>query len=230
MASKVVTTHSAVPSWRTSTSSLRRIKSHEPGQRVMTEAIAFLFTYYTPLYESKTSALPPSAEEFVAYVRNLSLQTYHACVPVPRRQLNSRLLGTPVSDTPFESMYEFLDFIQPCRRSGLVSQLIQAQNIGLYALITYTAFIDDDSEKTLKTHIVEPYVWYSSILFHDLLEYRSNCMGTALRYIQNGVEYLTKHAGKRRVSAYFDAYSSYEKSNAEVFQSLYKYLVVKLYH
>ena len=166
----------------------------------------------------------------MAYVRNLSLQTYHVLVPGPRRQVSSRLLGSSVSDTPFASLYEFLDFIQPCKRTGLVSQLIQAQNIGLYALVTYTAFIDDDSEKTLKTHIIEPYLWYSSILFHDLLEYRTNCMGIALRYLQNGVHYLDKNAGKRRLASFFDAYEVYEKANVEVFQSLYKYLVGKLCH
>lgn len=221
MASKVVT-HSATHSWRTSTSSLRRIKSHEPGQRVMTEAIAFLFTYYAQQYPG----IAPSVEEFFAYTRNLSLQTYHVLVPLTRRQVGSRMLGG--SPSSFETLLPFLDFIEPCRKSGLVHQLIQAQNIGLRALVTYIAFVDDDSEKMLKTHIVEPYVWYSSTLFHDLLDYKANCIGAALRYIQDGVVFLLKSGGKRRLSTFFDTYDLYKKSKEEIFVVLYKYLVSRM--
>jgi hypothetical protein len=196
---------------------MRRVKSHEPGQRVMTEAIAFLFTC--------KSAEPPSPEEFFALCRNLCTQTYNEKYGSPRRKVASRLLGgsTP---TPFATLPAFLTTLEPLADDSLAARLIQAQNIGLQALITYTAFVDDDSEKSLKTHLAEPYLWFSNILYHDSVEYRTNCGGAALRFLQEGVVYLVSRArGKaRRMSAYFDSYDIYKKSNESTFVALRKYL------
>ncbi len=155
---------------RTSTVGMRRVKSHEPGQRVMTEAIAFLFTYFG------NGEITPSPEEFFALCRHLALQTYHENCGSPRRKVSSRLLGSSAS-MPFLSLYPFLHRIEPLTSSSLTDRLIQAQNVGLRALITYSAFVDEDTEKSLKTHIVEPYIWFSDLLFHDTLHYRTNVMG-----------------------------------------------------
>ena len=194
---------------------MRRIKSHEPGQRVMTEAIAFLFAFY-----GRGDA--PMPEEFFALCRHLSTQSYQSMNASPRRKLSSRLIGSASSQ--FLSLYEFLEDIEPLTDNSLSSRLIQAQNIGLRALITYTAFVEDDTEKTAKTHIIEPYIWLSNILFHDSLDYRGRCMGAALQYINDGVLAVLKYDGKRRVSAYFDCYDCYKKDNSDVFLILKKYL------
>ncbi len=208
---------------RTSTVGMRRIKSHEPGQRVMTEAIAFLFTYY--------SSDAPIPEEFFAYARGLCIQTYHLMCPGPRRRISSRLLGGTTKERSDDATTNsaFYDSIEPLQSDSLLHRLIQAQNIALRALITYTAFVDDDSEKTVKTHIAEPFIWFSAQLFHDSLKYRENCIGAALHYIQDGVVSVVKSASGRRLklSAYFEAYNAYMKSNADIFGKLQKYLVAR---
>jgi len=205
------------PASRFHTSGMRRVKSHEPGQRVMTEAIAFLFTC--------KSSEPPSPEEFFTLCRNLCTQTYNEKYASPRRKIASRLLGGG-AHTPFSALSSFVGSIEPLADESLAARLIQAQNIGLQALITYTAFIDDDSEKTLKTHIADPYLWFSNILYHDSLDYKTYCGGAAMRYIQEGVVYLLKIAGSkaRRLATYMDSYDSYKKSNIATFVALRKYL------
>jgi hypothetical protein len=205
---------------RTSTVGMRRIKSHEPGQRVMTEAIAFLFTYYA------NDEIAPSPEEFFALCRHLSLQTYHETSSGIRRRVSSRLLGSAGS-TPFLSLYPFLHCIEPLASSALSDRLIQAQNIALRALITYTAFVDDNSDKSLKTHIVEPFLWFSSLLFHDSLDYRTNCVGSALKFIQDGCVFLIKRGG-RRLMSYFEAYSDFAHAHEDIFKNQKKYLDFKL--
>lgn len=209
---------------RTSTVGMRRVKSHEPGQRVMTEAIAFLFTYYA------NDKIAPSPEEFFAVCRHLAVQTYHVAEAGVRRRVSSRLLGSAGS-APFLSLYPFLHRIEPLTSSALSDRLIQAQNIGLRALITYTAFVDDDSDKTLKTHIVEPFLWFSALLFHDSLDYRINYAGTALKFIQDGCTYLLKQSiirSGRRLSAFFEVYSDFVETHNDIFKNQKRYLDFKL--
>lgn len=210
---------------RTITAGIRRCKSHEPGQRVMTEAIAFLFTFYATQYSVKESSfICPTAEEFFSYARHLSLQTYHCMVPGMRRRVSSRVFGAGENGSAqFLNLYSFFDCIEPLESCDLASRLIQAQNIGLRALTAFTAFVDDDTDKTLKTHIIEPYVWFSGILFHDALKYRENVIGAALHYIQDGVLYLAKYGGKR-CNGLFEAYNAYKKSKEDIFCILNKYL------
>jgi hypothetical protein len=223
MASVRVATSSSTSYPSRASTCLRRIKSHEPGQRVMTEAIAFLFAYAGTQYGLKgKDCVPPSAEEFFAYVRHLSTQTYHVYVPGVRRKVSNRLLGGAAS--PFQGLSEFLDFIEPLNGARtLVSSLIQAQNIGLRALTCYNAFVDDESDIGLKSHIAEPFVWFSSILFYDAVNYRERGLGSALRFIQEGVAYLLKHAaGKRRLAYLFEMYEKYAERGVplnEVFRT-----------
>lgn len=213
MASVRVSTNPTLSN-RTSTVGMRRVKSHEPGQRVMTEAIAFLFA-------CKTSE-PPTPEEFFTLCRALSVQTYHLMFSSPRRKIASRLLGS--SNLPFSSLQAFLDTLETPTDDSLVARLLQAQNIGLQALVTFNAFVDDDSDKSLKTHIVEPYLWFSNILFHDSLDYQTVCGGAAMHFIQDGVAHLLKMAGRRRMVAYFEAYDLYKSSQDHIFLAQRKYL------
>lgn len=200
------------------TGCFRRIKSHEPGQRVMTEAIAFLFGYYG------ADTTPPTPEEFFSYARHLSTQTYHVCVPCIRRKVSNRLLGG--GSPPYCGLVQFLDSIEPVLGTrNLASSLIQAQNIGLQALILYNAFVEIDSDMFLKTHIAEPFLWFSSLLFYETLNYREHGLGAALHYLQDGVVYLEKHAGKKRLSCYFEAYAKYAERSIPLNITFMKYLL-----
>ena len=206
MASKVVSAPSVTR--HATVGGIRRCKSHEPGQRVMTEAIAFLFSYSGSRYKGDT----PSVEEFLDYVRGLSLQTYHTLIaPGVRRRLNSRLLGGPSEGRGFELYFGFLESVEPLLgERNLATAILQAQNIGLRALTLYNAFVVDSDDDFLRTHVAEPFVWYSRLLYHDSLDFQTRGLGVCLSFVQSGVMYLNKHVeAKNSVSAYFIAYDSY---------------------
>jgi hypothetical protein len=189
---------------------IRRCKSHEPGQRVMMEAIAFLFTYYA-MQIKDASFITPSAEEYFSYVAHLSTKTYHRLVQIHRRKVSNRLLG--IKEPNYETIQSFLNFIEPCdcssSKTNLTAQLIQAQNIGITALIVYNTFISDEVENSAKTHVVEPFVWYTGILYHDLIHFRDHGLGIALHFIQDGICYLQKNVMKKRISYFFELCSHY---------------------
>ena len=213
---------------RTSTTGLRRIKSHEPGQRVMTEAIALLFSYYEP---SET----PMPEEFFTYVRFLQQQSYLALVPGARRKVSAKLLGGPVNNAPFSNHYAVLDSIEPLPKGGrnLVTSIVQAHAIGMRALTTYSALVQDDSENSLKTHIAEPFVWYSGQLYYSLLNFEEKGLGLSLSFIKEGVSYLSKHVirngSKLRLSVFYETYSKYFEYFGKMdIEALLKYLATKL--
>ena len=213
------------PTVRTTTSGLRRIKSHEPGQRVMTEAIALLFSYYTP-----KDALSPTPEEFFAYLRHLQQQCYSILVPGPRRKISNKLLGGAISSAPFSNQYELLDNIQPLPKCGrnLVSSIVQAHAIGMRALTTYCTLVQDDSDSILKTHIADPFIWYADQLYHDLLCFRDKGLGMSLTFIKEGVEKLSTD-GKMRLSVIFSNYDKFFSSyGADAMNLLSIYLTYKL--
>ena len=223
---KTVASPSAV---RTQTTGLRRIKSHEPGQRVMTEAIALLFSYYAPCDT-------PMPEEFFAYVRFLQQQSYLILVPGTRRKVSAKLLGGAMNAAPFSNHYALLDSIEPLPKGGgrnLVTSIVQAHAIGMRALTTYSALVQDDTENTLKTHIAEPFIWFSEQLYHSLLNFDEKALGLSLSFIKDGIAYLCKNisraGGKLRLSLFYDAYSKYFDSFGKSdFDLLLKYLTAKL--
>jgi len=215
------------PTVRTTTSGLRRIKSHEPGQRVMTEAIALLFSYYTP-----KDSPPPTPEEFFAYLRHLQQQTYSILVPGPRRKISNKLLGAATSSTPFSNQYELLDLIQPLAfpKAGrnLVSSIVQAHAIGMRALTTYCTLVQDDSDAILKTHIAEPFIWFADQLYHDLLCFSEKGLGISLTFIKQGIEKISAD-GKIRLSVIFGNYDKYFSSyGVDAMNLLYTYLTYRL--
>jgi hypothetical protein len=214
---------------RTTTTGLRRIKSHEPGQRVMTEAIALLFSYYTP-----KDALPPTPEEFFNYLRHLQQQSYAILVPGPRRKVSSKLLGGALNSAPFSNHYTLLDSIEPLPKNGrtLVNSIVQAHAIGMRALTTYCALVQDDSDNMLRTHIAEPFVWFANQLYHDLLNFHEKGLGLTLSLIHEGIAYLNENisrGSKLRLNIFYGTYSKYFDSySAEQIEQLRKYLVIKL--
>jgi hypothetical protein len=187
---------------------IRRCKSHESGQRVMMEAIAFLFTYYA-MQIKDASFITPSVEEYFSYVSHLSTKTYHRLVQIQRRKVSNRLLG--LKEPNYENIQSFLNFIEPCENSktNLNAQLIQAHNIGITALIVYNTFINDEIDSSIKTHIVEPFVWYTGILYHDLINFKDHGLGIALHFIQDGICYLQKNVMKKRISYFFESCTQY---------------------
>jgi len=195
----------AISKIRTGLSSLRRIKSHEPGQRVMTEAIALLFSYYAP-----KDCIPPMPEEFFDYLRYLRQQTYNILVPGPRRKISSKLLGSISNVAPFSNHYDLLDSIEPLSKTNnnLINSIVQAHAIGMRALTTYTALVQDDSNSNFKTHIAEPFIWYTNQLYHDLICLNEKGLGLSLTFIKNGVEKISEN-GKIRLAVIYDNYDKY---------------------
>ena len=203
---------------------MRRIISHEPGQRVMTEAIAFLFAYSSTQYK-KSGFICPGPDEFFAYVRSLALQTYHRLVPGPRRAVSARLLGASGAKQ-FESFMDFLNFIEPrgpTANDPLIESLYQALSIGVKALSVYTCFIECDESGMERTHIYEPINWYCGILFHDALCFRERLLGGILAYIGDSIVYMDAHVRKNKVQYFFDAYSRFA-AKAEGFEAFERYL------
>lgn len=186
-------------------SCMRRIRSHEPGQRVMTEAIALLFSYYAP--KDTPSPMP---EEFFAYLRHLRQQSYIILIPGPRRKIGSKLLGCTPNSAPFSNQYELLDSIEPLSKSGrnLITSIVQAHAIGMRALTTYSALVQDESENMLKTHIGEPFIWFCDQLYHDLLCFNEKGIGMSLTFIKNGIGKINIES-KIRLSAIYDDYNKY---------------------
>lgn len=204
---------------------MRRVISHEPGQRVMTEAIAFLFAYSTTQYK-KPGFICPGPDEFFTYVRSLALQTYHRLVPGPRRAVSVRLLGVAGGAKQFESFMDFLNFIEPRRPTSsdpLIDSLYQALSIGVRALSVYTSFIDCDESGMERTHIYEPINWYCGILFHDALRFRERLLGGILTYIGDSIVYMDAHVRKNKVQCFFYAYSRFA-AKAEGFDAFEQYL------
>jgi hypothetical protein len=178
----------------------------------MTEAIAFLFAYSGPRYVAKVGGDVPSVEEFLDYVRDLSLQTYH-CVVAPgvRRRISNRLLGALEGGRRFEIYAGFLEWLEPVvGERGLCATLLQAQNIGLRALTIYNAFVVDSSDDFLRSHVAEPFVWYSRTLYHECLGFHTRGLGLCLSFVQEGVAYLESHVEtKNSISAFFSAYGEF---------------------
>ena len=183
----------------------------------MTEAIALLFSY-----SAQNKTIPPSPEEFFAYVRNLSTQTYQVLVPGPRRRISSRLIG---ASSPF-THFDFLNSIEPLNGlRTLVSSLVQAHAIGMRALTIYCALVaEEGADSLLRTHIAEPFVWYSNLLYHDMLNFRENGLGLTLSYINDGVSFLSSNKIKMRIFTLFEMYDKYESRNADSLVLLEKFL------
>jgi hypothetical protein len=175
----------------------------------MMEAIAFLFAYSGARY---SSGAVPSVEEFLDYVRGLSLQTYTFMTPGIRRRVSNRLLGCALSEgRGFDLYFNFLDSLEPLYgERSLATMILQAQNIGLRALTIYNAFVVESAEDYLRSHIAEPFVWYSRVLYHDSLDFQTRGLGLCLSFVQSGVTYLAKYVvAKNNVYAFFTAYDCF---------------------
>jgi len=95
---------------------------------------------------------------------------------------------------------------------SLVGRLLQAQNIGLRALTIYNAFVVDSADDYLRSHVAEPFVWYSRTLYHESLGFQTRGLGLCLTFVQEGVRYLEKHVeAKNSVSAFFTAYGEFSE-------------------
>jgi hypothetical protein len=189
----------------------------------MTEAIAFLFSYYTP-----KENIAPNPEEFFTYVRNLSIQTYHILVPGPRRRVSNRLLGSS-GGIPFSNNFELLDSIEPLQGPrSLVNSIVQAHAIGMRALTVYSAFVEDYTDDILRSHIAEPFIWYSGLLYHDLLKFRECGLGLSLTFIKDGITFIGSHLSKMRLHNLYETYDKFNERRGASFELLTKYLTVAL--
>lgn len=203
-------------------SCMHRVKSMEPGQRIMTEAIAFLFSYYGPLYAEKSSSfITPTPEEFFAYVKYLNLQTYYVFVPVIRRKLSKGFLPEQTDIIKFVNLLHFFDFIEKLEEKSLTAYIIQAHNIGLRALSTYLKFIDEITYS-------EPFNWFTSILMYSSIEYKTYCSAVSNAYLENCINYLNKNVAKKRLMFYFKWYTVFYESNVFIFSSLRRFLDKRL--
>ena len=219
----VCSTHSVDPLSKT----IRRIKSHEPGQRVMTEAIALLFMYYSQKYSlEKSDFITPSPEEYFDYLRHLQNQTYAIMIPNLRRRLSVKLTGVS-NNPPFVNNYDFLNYIEPLIDDDLSSRLIQALAIGLRALTVYKAMVINDDDDMFKTH--EPLVWYTSILFHDSLEFRARGLTISSSFVKEGIRFIQKNSQKMRIGSFFDNYTKFSTHHYLLFELLRKYLINVLF-
>jgi hypothetical protein len=195
----------------------------------MTEAIALLFTFHTP-----KDSLAPTPEEFFNYCRHLQQQSYTILVPGPRRKVSNKLLGGALNTAPFSNHYALLDTIQPLPKSGrnLVNSIVQAHTIGMRALTTYCTLVQDDTDNMLKTHVAEPFIWFSDLLYHSLLNFHEKGLGLTLNFINEGICYLNENisrGSKLRLSIFYGTYSKYfEQFGVESVEQLHKYLSTRL--
>ena len=146
----------------------RRRSAPSTGERVMTEAIALLFSSASFDYtKSHPGFLTPAPEEFFGSAKaiEVAIRAPHAVRRVGFLKAESSSATSPEK----QQFQKFLAFLQPIVEKSVPFSIAQAQaqqylGIAIKALSIYCVFLDYE-EDMYRTHVVEPLRWFVQLLF-----------------------------------------------------------------